>query len=271
MKKISVSNIEIFYKKTMLTIEYFLQRGEKTSVLYLHGMGCSKMDFAGALECQELNGYSIAGFDFPGTGGSQYPAQVSYAMDDLVEITHQVATGLQLKTFVIVGHSMGGLVGLLYARKYAHDVAGFINVEGNLMPEDCFASRAISLQDRIQFEKKGFSKLIQDIQQSNDKAQRKYAKELKTHASPRALHDYAQSLVKYSDSGRLLEWFIDLAMPKLFIYGSANDYLSSIPLLEKQGVPLAEIPRSGHSPFFDNPQEYYKVIDQFIHKAASSI
>jgi len=211
----------------------------------------------GALQCPELVPYTIIGFDFPGCGGSPYPEHASYTMEDLVEITHLVVTALHIKKCVIIGHSMGGLVGLLFARKYPHNLAGFINVEGNLAPEDCFASRTISQQSLDDFEKKGFPRLIKDIRQSSNKGLQKIAKTLQEHTSPKALHDCSHSLVHYSDSGKLLEWFIQLTIPKIFMYGSENSHLSYIPVLRQQGVSVVEIKDSGHFPCYDNPEEYW--------------
>jgi pimeloyl-ACP methyl ester carboxylesterase len=44
---------------------------------------------------------------------------------------------------LLVGASMGGLVGLLYAERRSDQLVGFVNVEGNLAPEDCMFSRLV--------------------------------------------------------------------------------------------------------------------------------
>lgn len=58
----------------------------------------------------------------------------------IVEITKQFTEAIQIDKFIIIGHSVGGLIGLLFAEKYPKKVLGFINIEGNLVSEDCFFS-----------------------------------------------------------------------------------------------------------------------------------
>lgn len=132
--------LELFYRNHPLQIGYFIRRGRKDAVIYLHGLGCSKHDFLEAVNRPELQAYTLIAFDFPGCDDSPYPDDLHLEMDDLVEITHLVVSALPIDDFVIIGHSMGGLVALLFAERYGKHVKGFINVEGNLAPEDCFSA-----------------------------------------------------------------------------------------------------------------------------------
>ena len=52
-------------------------------------------------------------------------------MKDLKEITKKFLTSLNIKKAHILGHSMGGLIGLLLAEEYPELVKSFIN--GNPM------------------------------------------------------------------------------------------------------------------------------------------
>ena len=68
--------IEIEYGSKLLQIECLLRYGPENSdgktILYLHGLGCSKDDFAPAAEVKELEHFTLAAFDFPGCGNSSY-------------------------------------------------------------------------------------------------------------------------------------------------------------------------------------------------------
>ena len=45
--------------------------------------------------------------------------------------------------FHLVGHSMGGLTALRLADRDPARVASFVDIEGNVAPEDCFLSRQV--------------------------------------------------------------------------------------------------------------------------------
>ena len=54
-------------------------------------------------------------------------------MNSLVEITRLVLEKLDIRTVILIGHSMGGLVALLFANTYPEKVKALINVEGWLL------------------------------------------------------------------------------------------------------------------------------------------
>lgn len=255
--------LAIVYRKQPLQIEYLLRRGPKDAVLYLQGLGCSKDDFIGATNIRELQPYTLVAFDFPGCGNSPYPEDMTLGIDDLVEITDIVVSRLNLGDFVVIGHSMGGLVALLYVEKYGEQVKGFINVEGNLASEDCFFSRKVANYGSTGFTKEVLKSYQQKLAQSDSKGAQQFAEALQS-ASEKALFYYASPLVDYSDNGNLISRFTGLEIPKLFVHGSENRWLSYIARLEDSGCEVAEIPDSGHFPGYDTPQAYYQVISNFI-------
>jgi len=255
--------LEVFYRDQPLQIQYLSRRGYEETILYLEGLGSSKEDFVGAAGVAELQGHSLLAFDFPGCGGSPYPDEATLGMDDLVEITNIVVARLDLDDFIIIGHSMGGLVGLLYAEKYVERVKGFVDVEGNLASEDCFFSRKIASRGLDGFTREALDRLQQGLAASSSRGLREYAKALSS-ASEKALVAYATSLVDYSDNGNLIPRFVKLGIPKAFVYGSENGGLSYIPRLRDGGCEVVEIPDSGHLPFYDNPEAYYQVIASFL-------
>ncbi|MBN1761517.1 MAG: alpha/beta hydrolase [Methanomicrobia archaeon] len=256
--------LEIVYRNHPLLIDYFiLRRAGNDAVVYLHGLGCSKNDFLEAINSPELKEYTLVGFDFPGCGNSPYPSGFHLEIDDLVEITHLVLSKLQIDEFVIVGHSMGGLVALLYAERYKEHVKGFVNVEGNLAPEDCFFSREVTQHSFDYFTTAALPELKRRLTHSPNRGFRNYAETL-GKASERAYFDYSPPLVDYSDSGSLVRRFIGLRMPKLFVYGSENRGLSYLPTLKEGGCETVEIPRSNHFPGYDNPHAFYQAIAAFL-------
>jgi pimeloyl-ACP methyl ester carboxylesterase len=259
---IEPKTISITYNNQSFRIEYFLRPGQSPALLYLHGLGCSKDDFDGAAEIGSLRDRTLIAFDFPGHGNSNYPEKLD--MDDLVEITALVIKKLDLHDMIIVGHSMGGLAGLLFCEKYPGKARGFINVEGNLKSEDCFFSRQVTETDYETFSKVTFRNHKFKMQLSKNAGLKKCAETFGKYPSQRAIYDYSPSLVRYSDSGTLIDRFVALKIPALHIHGSENRGLSYLPELMQKGIIIREIPASNHFPQYDNPSEYYTTISTFI-------
>ena len=263
------TKLEITYPDQPLDIEYFIRLGRNETILYLHGLGCSKNDFLSATTTGDLQAYTLVAFDFPGCGNSPYPENITFGIDDLVEMTNSIVSKLSLGDLVIVGHSMGGLVALLYIQRYGEHVKGFVNVEGNLAPEDCIFSREITKHNFAKFQETTFSDLKEELSRSDNKGFQKYVDTLEK-SSPRAFFDYCPSLVDYSDNGNVMKRFIELSIPKIFIYGSENHWLPYIPQLKNKGCEVIEIANSNHFPFYDNPKDYYEVITHFLHRISNA-
>jgi pimeloyl-ACP methyl ester carboxylesterase len=256
--------VALRYRDRPLPIEYVIRPGPKKAILYIHGLGCSKNDFLGAMDTRELSAYTLVAFDFPGCGNSPYPGTMAIGIDDLVEITRAMTRELALGDHVVIGHSMGGLVALLCIERYGEGIKGFINVEGNVASEDCIFSREVTKHGYAEFRDLIFPNMKQVLSRSGNRGFQEYAETLEKHSSPKALFDYCPSLVDYSDNGNLLQRFTELDLPKTFIYGSENKWLSYISELKERGCEVVEIGDSNHFPFVDNPHDYYKAVSNFL-------
>jgi len=80
----------------------------------------------------------------------------------------------------------------------------------------------------------------------------------------RAYHAYSFQTVAESDSGRLIEDFVQLPVPRLFLYGEANGTLSYLARLRDTAVEVQEIPHSAHFLFYDNPVSTFRAIGEFV-------
>ncbi len=63
--------------------------------------------------------------DLPGFGESTPFAQESFSIDDFAEELHRLLEESGITQCVMIGHSMGGYVGLAFAEKYPEMLAGF--------------------------------------------------------------------------------------------------------------------------------------------------
>ncbi len=245
-------------------VSYWIKPGASPVYLYLHGLGCAKDDFFNAAQYDLPGNPTLVAFDFPGCGQSPLANKEKNTIDDLVELTHTVIGHLRLAPLVMIGHSMGGLVGLILAEERPGLIQAFINVEGNLAASDCFFSRHIAAMKEDRFCQKAFPKYVERIRQNTNPGLRRHADILQKYADPRAMHSVAQSLVAYSDEGRLMERFLRLKMPKQFIYGDENHGLPYLKAFRHSPVSIACIPGSNHFPQQDNPDAFYKAVGEFV-------
>jgi hypothetical protein len=71
-------------------------------------------------------------------------------------------------------------------------------------------------------------------------------------------------MVALPDHGALMDKFLALPMPRMFMYGQQNASLSNLPTLRAQGVRVAEIPHCGQIPLYSNPALMWRGIADSI-------
>jgi pimeloyl-ACP methyl ester carboxylesterase len=93
----------------------------------------------------------VCNYDRAGLGWSD-PAPAPRSFEARVEDLHALITRARIKgPYILVGHSMGGLLVRLYAKKYPKGIAGMVLVESseeqvNALPENVADSRATAAQ-----------------------------------------------------------------------------------------------------------------------------
>lgn len=243
-------------------LHYFDRPAAGPAILYIHGLGCSKSDFMEMASAHELQGFRLLAADHPGCGDSPYDDTCALNIDGIVNLIEHFVNNLQLDRFLLVGGSLGGLVALLYAERNPSKVAGFVNVEGNLAPEDCMFSRNVIAHDYSRFEKIVFPQIKQAV---SARRGRGFAQHLQVlaKANPRAYYDFAFQTVEYSDKGGLLGRFLNLPIPKCFLYGSENRHLSYLSRIQNSNCTMIEIPDANHFLFYDAPKHYASALASF--------
>jgi pimeloyl-ACP methyl ester carboxylesterase len=183
----------------------------------------------------------------------------------LADMAQGVADQLLPGPYFLAGASMGGLITLLQLRRHGIGrIKGYINFEGNLSPEDCLFSRHVVSHDLDSFEPE-FRRMMGELRASRYAGDQIIAHNMALNVDIRGYHAYSFETVAESDSGRLLEEFIGLPIPRLFLYGDANKDLSYLPRLRASDVRVREIASSAHFLFYDNPVETFRAVGEFVH------
>ena len=256
---------EVLYKGKSFSIEYFYRQGQKETIVLLHGLGGAKENYYEACKSDPLAGHTLISFDNPGTGNSTYYENFPLNVDDLAAISSLFIGQLNISNFILCGTSMGGLTTLLYLKNGGMSkVKAYVNIEGNLLPEDCMFSSKVINYDFDTFNSEIFPKTILDMKAKGNTGFHVIANNLQLNTNVKSYYDYSFQTVEYSATGDLLKQFISMPIPKIFIYGDENNTLSYIPELLTNGVTVKEISNSNHFVFYDNPKELYEVMAHFI-------
>ena len=148
---------------------------------------------------------------------------------------------------------------------------GFVNIEGNLCPEDCMFSWRTASHDPEQFRIQVFPQMISELLRSPHTGDRVIAHYMALNTDARAYRAFSHETVRESDSGKLIDDFLKLKAPRLFLYGEVNRSLSYLDRLRQGGIEVREISRSAHFLFYDNPVETFTVIAAFVHRHEQSL
>ncbi len=98
----------------------FSVEGEGEPLFLIHGIGASRASFAGLIPFLK-NEFRVISYDLRGHGVSPTPTP-PYTLDDLVEDLEALRAELGIGSAHFAGHSLGGMIGPAYARRYPQHV-----------------------------------------------------------------------------------------------------------------------------------------------------
>lgn len=237
-------------------------------VVFLHGWGCAKDSFDFAYTAEALAGYSLCAVDLPGHGDSGVLAPASYSLQSYADIVRDVVGRLAYDRVSLVCHSMGGAVGLLASLEMP-DLDSFVNIEGNLVAEDCgLVSRQTAEQSETDWVTGGFDRFVGGLRSSPRTDLRAWGRWCAA-CDPWALHQSARSLVEWSDSDKLTTYFRDITA-RAYIYGSENTGLEQYLLPRLDGTAIRHIHGAGHFPMMTNPGACYPAVADLLAASAGA-
>jgi len=249
-----------------------IQRRGPEAVIFIHGLGASRDAFDPAFEQEALSRFTLASLDLPGFGRSPAAEGLSYAMEDLARLVLAWTDRLEADRVHLVGHSMGGVIGLFAAEILGPRAGIFINVEGNLGAEDCQFSGKMASLSRQDFERHGIAAFRRMLEMLLEKEPspglKRYAGDLE-RVDPGALHRCACSLVKESREGSLARRFLELPASKVYVAGERSVNPAHRLLVQKHGIPCHVVPGSGHFVMDDRPDLFWPIVARAIQNGRS--
>ncbi len=246
-----------------LKLAVMYRSGEGAPILFLHGFGSTKEDYADVVLSQAFDGRPVIAYDAPGCGESECDDLNAVSIPFLVETARHLLAHFAVADFHLVGHSMGGLTALMLADAEPSRVLSFIDIEGNVAPEDCFLRRQITNFPSDNAEA-FFENFIERTWHSRYHSSALYAASLRHKVRAAAVRGIFTSMVELSDHGDLMRRFLSLPCPRMFMHGEQNDGLSYLSSLRENGVKVARIRSCGHFPMYSNPVEMWSAMSEFI-------
>jgi pimeloyl-ACP methyl ester carboxylesterase len=234
-------------------------------LVYIHGLGESALCFEDIVLHPLLSKWSQIAPDLPGYGKSYY----SRSPMTLMQTADHLAKWLNdshIEPIVLIGHSMGGVIGQCFAEKYPEMLSGFINVDGNISMSDCSFSGKAAAQPEEIFLSAGFDTLKDKIYRHGlgDESMRGYYVSLRL-ADARQFYRNSIDLVEFSKPETAARRMAELKMPKLYVGGVPGGVSArSQELLASEHVPLKLLSPSGHWPFIDQADEFAQALADWL-------
>lgn len=238
----------------------YMQSGKDQAahtLLFLHGWRSSRdvwVPLTSLLADQLTSCYAL---DFPGFGQSQVPIQ-TMTVGDYAEVVAEFIKKLDLKNVIIVGHSFGGRVGIKLAANYPELVSKLVLVDSAGFPTNKNKTSILGFGAKIVkpfFKPKFMQGLRRKIYKSIGSEDYLATPELQKTYVNVIREDLSEDMKKIS-------------CPTLIVNGE-NDKDTPVEFGKKmnsliQNSKFIIIPNAGHFSFLDQPEEFEKVLKEFI-------
>jgi pimeloyl-ACP methyl ester carboxylesterase len=245
----------------------------RPAMLCVHGGAASAHWFdyvAGAFSAD----YHVRALDLRGHGDSAWVDPPAYAYADYAADLSRVVEKLDLRDFVLVGHSMGGMVSLVYTTRYPGKVRKLVVVDTAIKLSE---ERLSSMRDRgsrAGTEYKSREELISRFRlRPTTLAPKDIVDRVAGHSArlfPDGVwrHKFDRSVYAIREAIDGLPFWKEVKIPALLVKGDRSERITpEIHAAVKERCPhveLAEVVRSDHHVTLDNPSGFVQAVRPFL-------
>jgi pimeloyl-ACP methyl ester carboxylesterase len=229
-------------------------------VVFLHSFGGSTEHWENQLEHLRKTRRAVA-FDFRGHGKSDLPMDSEYSAQAIAEDLKSVIDSLGIDRFILVGHSMGGSSAISYAAIEPERVAGLMLVGTPGKTPEAQSKPIIASLESDQYDKvmdDYMKSLLVNAKPEVDSLVRKGSKKISKEASLIIIKD----LFAY-DPLPLLQRYPG---PKLIVSTTRESEQPNALFKQLGDVPYKTIAGTSHWVQLDKPDEFNKILDEFIER-----
>ncbi len=224
--------------------------------------------------------HHVLALDLRGHGGSARAQPPAYAYRDYAADVANFVEALDLRDFVLVGHSMGGIVSTVYSATYPGRVSRLVVVDSRMhmsqesvtrlrdfgtRPSSTYATRD-ELVARYRLEPPGTMIAPPEVI--------RHVAEMSGRALPDGTwtHKFDRSL--YSSFERLdaMQFWEEIDIPALLVKGERSNRIDAQTFAEIKArspqAELAQVPLSDHHITLDNPDGFVAVVRAFLETRA---
>lgn len=245
----------------------YSDEGKGRAVVLLHGfpenLGIWK-EFSAALS----KSFRVIAIDLPGMGESENIGYV-HTMELMAQCVHAVLKQLDLRKYIIIGHSMGGYVGLAFAELFPENLRGLCLFHSTALPDseekkqDRDRASKAAKSHTEQFLKAFASNLFADKDDPNIKKLQQIT--ANTHA--RGIIAALQGM-KLRPSREIVLKFAQY--PVLFLIGKKDTLMNWEKLLPQTEIPphgeVLLLEESAHMGFYEEPKKTLSAVRKFAYK-----
>lgn len=213
----------------------------------------------------ELAGRRHLLIDMLGHGYSDRPARFGYSLEDHARTIVALIDHLAMTECVVIGHSMGGGVGILVASARPRIVSVLIMAEGTL-GVDPEAPGPIATQSEQEFVERGFGDLLDAetaAAESDPDGVRAAHLGITRLVAPHALHRTDTARGRETDPP-LRSSLKDLPMSRWYLDGAESEAPGPRDDLEAAGVEFRVVPDTGHVMPLQNPRGLAQTIAEIL-------
>lgn len=246
-------------------------------ILFLHGGGAHAhwFDFvAGAFTAD----HHVLALDQRGHGDSDWADPPDYSYESFAADVARFSEACDLRDFVLVGHSMGGLVALVYAATYPGRIGKLVIVDSmmQMSPEVFSSMRSVGERGRSYDSRVDFITRFR-LRPGNTQAAPEVIRRMaefagKADGEGQWRHKFDRSSYATRELMDALPCWERIGVPALLVKGGLSaritpEVLASVRARCPQ-VAFAEVAGSDHHVMLDRPNEFARVLRSFIEQGA---
>ena len=249
------TSTRVWYRGKRIELSHKYRKSGRELVLFIHGLACNGESFEGAWNEPALEKYSLLAVDLPGFGGSSRPVNFSYTLEDHAGVVYEMLRKFPQRKVHIVGHSMGGAVAVLLAKKNPRRFASLMNVDGCLGSQNGNSQGQSPAPTFDEFSRNLEERIISSQGKPEEKGLRLWYAWSRS-SDPAGFNKSDDSLLQWTRSGKLIDIFLGLRMKKAYFYPDRDGLPGA--LRRVRTVRKIEVPNSGHFIMNDNPGDFYR-------------
>lgn len=237
--------------------------------LFLPGLATTSLSLLETAIASNTISNRLLLIDYPGTLMSDPDHSFNHKLEDYVYCIKQVLDHEEILQVDIVGHSMGGTIGIQLALEFPSLVRKLVICEANIEPGGGVGTSTIASYTIEDYQGRIYPDYMKNLREQAltgnnvSSAIMAYWK----NASIKAIHQGSVMLVNLPQSFK--RQFLYLDIPTTFVYGEHNlpdktgKAMPDLPdtnELGEAGINIELVPQSGHIMMVDNPDGFVRAI-----------